>query len=205
MGKLHKPKTLLTFTSMCTDSLRSLWLVSFLRPMVLNLWIGTIGKHTHIFLVVLGTSNRKFILFSLLLHKCKLVLSSFLVPKTLRSACFPMVEKHCLALAPLVTKTSTQNCQWGNVLITDSEWDKTIYSSPGSLGNGLFAICWVWLPLTPNAQSSSSPSFAWGSRALCLLGKCLWSIFAWVFMLSTQIFICLTQVLISSFVWSVVS
>lgn len=82
--------------------------------MVLNLWIGMTGKHTRIFLVVLGTSNRKFILFSLLLHNCKLVLSSLLVPKTLRSVCFPMVEKHCLALAPLVTKTSTQNCRWGN-------------------------------------------------------------------------------------------
>lgn len=155
--------------------------------------------------MVLRTSNHKSILFTLLLYNHNLILSSFSVPKTLRSVCFPMVENHCLALVPLVTKTLTQNCLWGNVLITDSEWDKTIYSSPGSLGNGLFAVCWVWLLLTLTPQSSSSPSFAWGSWALCLLGKCLWSIFAWVFVLSTQIFICLTQVLISSFVWSVVS
>lgn len=56
----------------------------------------------------------------------------------------PQVENHCIGLVPLV-RTSTKNCLWGNVLITDSGWDKTIFSSPGSPGKWL-----VWLPLPPH-------------------------------------------------------
>lgn len=89
------------------------------------------------------------------------------------------------------------------MLITDSEWDKTVNPGPGSTSSGLSAVCWVRLSPYPHLHPPhSSLKDPW---ALCLLGKCLWSIFDWVCMLSTRIIIWLTPVLINSFVWSVLS